>query len=267
MTEAPSIMNLQRVVLTRSELVKFCDLLRIEVVDMEKQSTVMQPGDWLPYRVRESFNLYELACLLHGEDPERLSDSLWTDWRLRNRTIGDDREALAMPAQLAATLNAIPRALMGEGPGGTLVLLKKATGSATLQHSIPREMAQSLADALGLPWPVELGGLSGTVDAPRAEGASLPAPVSTPAAEKPQRKTWRDVAWAYVVGRLRTGKFSSAVELNHTLHAEAERDGSPFDKGEGHHRGSLWVREIAQPLKLKTIQNAWQELRSAAGLK
>jgi hypothetical protein len=77
-------------------------------------------------------------------------------------------------------------------------------------------------------------------------------------------KTWRDVAWDYVVHRLRTGRFATAVELYHALHNEAGTDGSPFDKGEGHHRGSLWVREVKRTVALKTLQNHWPILLAAA---
>lgn len=84
-----------------------------------------------------------------------------------------------------------------------------------------------------------------------------------PKAARPMRKTWRDVAWDYMVQRMRTGSFATATELNHALHNEAGAGLSPFDKGEGQHRGKLWVREIAQPLSLKTIQNNWADLRAA----
>lgn len=92
----------------------------------------------------------------------------------------------------------------------------------------------------------------------------LPQSALSPTQPKRLRKTWRNVAWAYVVERLRTGQFSTAIELNHALHTEAGAKESPFEKGEGHHRGSLWVRDIGKPLSSKTIQNAWGELCSAA---
>jgi hypothetical protein len=79
-----------------------------------------------------------------------------------------------------------------------------------------------------------------------------------------RRKTWKDVAWPYMVDKLRAGRFATAVALNHALHEEAGSPGSPFDKGEGQHRGSLWVRAISAPLAVKTIQNSWAELQRAA---
>lgn len=79
-----------------------------------------------------------------------------------------------------------------------------------------------------------------------------------------RRRTWRDVAKPYMVEKLRGGRFATAVALNHAMHEEAGSAESPFDKGEGRHRGSLWVREISAPLALKTIQNSWAELQDAA---
>ncbi len=78
------------------------------------------------------------------------------------------------------------------------------------------------------------------------------------------RKSWRVVAKPYVVEKLRAGRFATAVVLFHMLYEEAGSAGSPFEKGEGQHRGSLWIREISAPLALKTIQNSWGELREAA---
>jgi hypothetical protein len=107
-----------------------------------------------------------------------------------------------------------------------------------------------------------------TKTSPAAERCeAVSGPLAGPAAAiKPvrARTTWRDVAWDYMVQRLREARFSTAVELNHALHRLAGDEGSPFDKGEGLHRGSLWVREIGKPLALKTIQNCWQELQASA---
>lgn len=91
-----------------------------------------------------------------------------------------------------------------------------------------------------------------------------------PAGSTPQvlmrgaRQSWRDVAWDYVVERLKSGQFDTATALNYSLHDAAGSEGSPFEKGVGRHRGNLWVREISRPLSLKTLQNAWRELQQAA---
>jgi len=97
------------------------------------------------------------------------------------------------------------------------------------------------------------------------------APVATTEAqagsEKQQaqgRRGWREVAWPYMVAKLCDGQYATAKELDAALRAGAGVPESPFDKGEGQNRGSLFVREIGRPLMLKTIQNNWQKLREAA---
>jgi len=78
------------------------------------------------------------------------------------------------------------------------------------------------------------------------------------------RRSWREVAWPYMVAKLCDGQYATAKELDAALRAGAGVPESPFDKGEGQNRGSLFVREIGRPLMLKTIQNNWQKLREAA---
>ena len=121
----------------------------------EAQKTAMQPSDWLPYKARATFNLFELACLLHGDDPERMSSALVEEQRQRNREFGYGPE-FDRPAFLAQAIEAQPHAIMGEKHGGTLALLKKATGSAGMQRAIPKTKARELAGLLGYAWPPEL---------------------------------------------------------------------------------------------------------------
>ena len=90
--------------------------------------------------------------------------------------------------------------------------------------------------------------------------AAAPAPV-VGARAKP--RTWWDVSSAYIVEVVQAGQYATAKELYRALEAKAGAR-SPFDKGSGANHGSLFVREIAQPLSMKTLQNKWSELRALA---
>lgn len=86
-------------------------------------------------------------------------------------------------------------------------------------------------------------------------------PTLTP--PKAVRRTWWEVSSAYIAQVMKAGQYGTAKELYRALEAKTGED-SPFDKGTGDNRGSLFVREIAQPLALKTIQNRFKELREIA---
>ena len=87
-----------------------------------------------------------------------------------------------------------------------------------------------------------------------------PAPV---AKTKAKRRTWRDVSSAYIIEVMRTGQYATAKELYRALEVKTG-PGTPFDRGTGASRGNLFVREIAQSLSLKTVQNEWPKLRELA---
>lgn len=96
---------------------------------------------------------------------------------------------------------------------------------------------------------------------------------TTPAQAEPQAvqvmdarakpRTWWDVSSAYIVEVMQAGQYATAKELYRALEAKAGPN-APFDKGTGANRGSLFVREIAQPLSVKTVQNNWPALRELA---
>jgi len=94
-----------------------------------------------------------------------------------------------------------------------------------------------------------------------AQNTATPAPVGTT-----ERRTWFDVSGSYIVGVMRAGQYSTAKELYNALESKAGID-SPFDKGTGNNRFSLFIRELATPLARKTVQNNWQKLLKAAAQK
>ena len=83
-------------------------------------------------------------------------------------------------------------------------------------------------------------------------------------AEQPKaklhRRTWLEVSSDYIVEVMRAGQHGTAKSLYLDLERKAGPE-SPFDRGTGDNRGSLFVREIAQSLSLKTVQNEWGRLR------
>ncbi len=108
--------------------------------------------------------------------------------------------------------------------------------------------------------------------APTVEGVT-PAPVALvepatpmPVIQTTKRRTWKDVASHYIVEIMREGQYATAKELYKALEAKTGT-GSPFDQGTGNNRYSLFIRELAKPLALKTIQNHWRELLKAASHK
>lgn len=88
-----------------------------------------------------------------------------------------------------------------------------------------------------------------------------PAQKRTTAREK--RLTWLDVAGPYITGVMRDGQFATAKELFRVLEERAGPN-SPFDKGRSGNRASLFVREIGQPVALKTMQTNFKKLREMA---
>lgn len=77
-----------------------------------------------------------------------------------------------------------------------------------------------------------------------------------------KRRTWRDVAWPYIVETFKTGQYSTAKDFYRALESRTSADESPFAKGTGPNLHSLYVREISETVTLKTIQNAWAEIRA-----
>ena len=92
--------------------------------------------------------------------------------------------------------------------------------------------------------------------APVEAAPGVEAPASKP---KAKRRTWWDVTRPYIAETMQAGQYPNAKQLFNALEAKAGQS-SPFDKGSGSTRGSLFVRELSKPLALKTLQNNWQKV-------
>jgi hypothetical protein len=107
------------------------------------------------YALRETLNLYELACLAHGADPERVSDRAWLDVREHWRAAHGWMRS-PTPVEVAEQIGATPEAILGEQIGGALKALCIATGGS-FQRAVPIAQARRLLGALELDLPPELG--------------------------------------------------------------------------------------------------------------
>lgn len=91
--------------------------------------------------------------------------------------------------------------------------------------------------------------------------APQPAPVVTSSKHTTKRRTWRDVALPYVVDIFKAGNFTTAKALYLAIEKKAGTD-SPFERGTGDNRAKLVVRELSETVGLKTIQNAWADIKA-----
>ncbi len=99
-----------------------------------------------------------------------------------------------------------------------------------------------------------------------APESETPEAVAATEPRQTKRRSLWDVVTPYVVETMRAGQYANAKQLFNALEAKAGPE-SPFDKGVGPHRGSLFVRELSAPLALKTLQNRWQQMLSNAAKK
>lgn len=197
------------------------------------------PDDWLPYRVRQTLSLYELACLLHRHDPERFARAIHHEQVSHDRANGIPID-VGTPHRIAERFSLSPEQMLGDAVGGTLKTLKKATGASTVQHHVSINEARRVTAALRIEWPPGL-------DVPRAPtqpapSASAPAvAVPEPAAKPLQRQRHQE---AEILRVLR--------ELGHQPKALPKNvPGKPGVKAEVRGRLSFTV---------KVFNKAWERL-------
>jgi len=146
-------------------------------------------------------------------------------------------------------------------------LLRRAFEDHLTQH--PEGMGLrgwlSVAKAQGLryhPWIDEyLAGMPGHVKNASVKEAAREVP---DAAVSPNQGKWLELVTPFVATTLAERSCSSAKELFLALELTAGSDDSPFERGQGQHRGKLFVRQTMQPVSLKTFQNHWRSWQMAA---
>lgn len=80
--------------------------------------------------------------------------------------------------------------------------------------------------------------------------------------ERAQRNWW-GVASGHIVSVMRQHRCTTAKDLFRKLE-ELTGESSPFERGEGANRGALVVKDLAQSVSLKTVQNNWKKIKEAA---
>ena len=172
--------------------------------------------------------------------------------------------------QVEAFLCSIERAAMGHTPAPMAAAIVQATPHLANNRAAdiaPRWLVGADAHQQWrrlLERAVEAGELALLHFGSKLPIQARPEPQAAPVMKtKAKRRTWWDVSSPYIVDVMRAGQYATCKELYRALEAKAGPN-APFDKGTGASRGSLFVREIAQPLSLKTVQNNWPALRELA---
>ena len=172
--------------------------------------------------------------------------------------------------QVEAFLCSIERAAMGHTPAPMAAAIVQATPHLANNRAAdiaPRWLVGADAHQQWrrlLERAVEAGELALLHFGSKLPIQARPEPQAAPVMKtKAKRRTWWDVSSPYIVDVMRAGQYATCKELYRALEAKAGPD-SPFDKGTGDNRGSLFVRDIAESLSLKTVQNNWQSLREQA---
>jgi hypothetical protein len=116
----------------------------------------IQPEEWQPYKAWRSFNLYELACLLHRVSPERLASAITRERIARIRAVEGREPTKEDLGNVLELINVIPEMMLGDTIGGTLKTLKTATAAPHIRVPVEVAEARRLTSAMGLTWPAEL---------------------------------------------------------------------------------------------------------------
>jgi hypothetical protein len=132
----------------------------------------------------------------------------------------------------------------------------------TLDDAALSELAERGTDAAELVRHM-LGGLGDNADSDLVtpERPTTTSHTGLDAGSVKKLPAWLDVTGNYIAGIMKDRQIVSAKLLYRELETKAGPE-SPFDRGTGQNRGSLYVREIAAPVSLKTMQNNWKLLQS-----
>ncbi len=100
---------------------------------------------------------------------------------------------------------------------------------------------------------------------PRAEQTHA-VPFDSPAPEqdvsRKKNKGCIEETKPYILQIFRAGQYSTAKELFDALEKKVGIGDSPFTRGEGTHRGDLYVKSINKHLTSKTFSNNWASLKN-----
>lgn len=138
------------------------------VTSQEFERLAPSPEEWSAYQFRDSFNLFELACLLNRKDPEMVSNDAVAAIR-HDRSDPDSLDLLLSGHELASAIMLRPETYLSHPVGKTLAMLRKAAGTHGWAKT-PRDKAQQLAKAVGLAWPPELERKGATAERPVQTG-------------------------------------------------------------------------------------------------
>lgn len=201
-------------------------------------------ADYIFWLKKDQWDVAEAAMLFAGFEPEEFPDGDSTYSALASETDGIHR--------LIADDIASGKLAVKNSPGNWIDWLMQ-TG-----HPLKPELEAVLLRRTGqetIAAPVVTSGASDGAE-PASAG---PAPIKP---KQNKRRTWQDVTWTYLENTFKAGQYATAKEFFKALENKAGA-GSPFDKGEGVNRGTLYVREISESLALKTIQNqVWPKLKN-----
>lgn len=137
---------------------------------------------WDAYHLRDSFSLFELACLVNRLDPEAVHDDAVAAVKRHGGPMADvfarDHVGAVKVMYNSPAMYFIPPV------GDTLAAMKQAT-SQTLGYTVSTDRAKQIAQGLGYQWPVELEHQS-----PRTV-ESVAGPLETERAEQRQARRWQ----------------------------------------------------------------------------
>lgn len=137
------------------------------------------PDEMRLYALRERVNLFELACLLHGASPERVSNLAWQGVSAHDSEVSGQHESPS-PEKVRALMDATPEAILGTRIGGTLKALRIAAGSGGMNATVTLDMAGRLARGLGLALPEAMAPVRAAVaQGGRSPGKVLHLPAGT----------------------------------------------------------------------------------------
>lgn len=190
------------------------------------------------------FLVFERDALVNLKGNGCLDLSVWTQ----------QNHALVLSAyrgQDGEPLELMPGMVLGDGAGNFYEVATEGPRTMALVGFMTKDLEALRAD----------DGEPAAADPMKPEHLPTKSRKRLDAATEEQLPEWLRETRVYIVGVMNDGKYGTAKALHKALEAKAGPD-SPFDKGVGINRDSLFVRTIACHVSVKTMQNKWKLLRS-----